>query len=151
MSNSLWPHELQHARLLCPSLSPWVCSNSCTLSQWCHLILCLPLLLPSIFPSIRVFSSESLFTSGGQSIGASASASIRSMNIQDGLVWSPCCSRDSQESSPALHFKRVYSLAFSLLYELSQAYMTTGKNITLTIWTFVIKVMSLLFNTLSLS
>ena len=62
-SSSLQPHELQHVRLPCPSLSPRVCSNSCPLSQWCHsnrLILCRPLLLlPSVFPSIRVFSNES--------------------------------------------------------------------------------------------
>ena len=64
MSNSLWPHELQHARLPCLSPTPGACSNSCPSSQWCHptiyLILCRPLLLlPSIFPSIRVFSNES--------------------------------------------------------------------------------------------
>ena len=61
MSDSLQPHRLQHARLPCPSLFPRVCSNSCPLSQWCHLTIssCHPLLLPSIFPSIRVFSSES--------------------------------------------------------------------------------------------
>ena len=53
-------HELQHARLPYPSLSPWVCSNSCPLSLPSnHLILCHPLLLPSVFPSFRVFSSES--------------------------------------------------------------------------------------------
>ena len=64
MSYSLWPHGLQQARLSCPSLSPRVCSNSDPLSQWCYptisLILCHPFLfLPSIFPSIRVFSIES--------------------------------------------------------------------------------------------
>ena len=62
VSDSLWPHELQHIRLLLPSLSPWVCSNSSPLSQWCHPTIssCHPLLLlSSIFPSIRVFSSES--------------------------------------------------------------------------------------------
>ena len=63
-SNSLQPHGLQHARLPCPPLCRRVCSNSCPLSQWCHpnpLILCRPLLLlPPIFPSIRVFSSESV-------------------------------------------------------------------------------------------
>ena len=63
MSDFLWPHELQQARLPCLSLSPWVCSNSCPLSQWCHptisFILCHSLLLlPSIFPSIRVCSNE---------------------------------------------------------------------------------------------
>ena len=57
--NSLWPHGLQHARLLCPSPSPGACSNSCPLSQWCHPT-CHPLLLlPSVFPSIKVSSRES--------------------------------------------------------------------------------------------
>ena len=61
VSDSLWPHGLQHARLPCPSLSSGVCSNSCPLSQWSnHLIFCHPLLLlPSVFPSISVFSNES--------------------------------------------------------------------------------------------
>ena len=57
VSDSLWLHELQHARPPCPSPTPGVCSNSCPLSWWCHLVLCCPLLLPSIFPSIRVFSN----------------------------------------------------------------------------------------------
>ena len=64
MSDSLWTHEQQHIRLSCVSLSPWVCSDSCPLSQWCylnHLILFHPLLLPSIFPSISVFSNELAF------------------------------------------------------------------------------------------
>ena len=61
VSDSLWPRGVQHARLSYPSPSPRVCSDSCPLSQWCHPgILCHPLLLlPSIFPSIRVFSNES--------------------------------------------------------------------------------------------
>ena len=72
---TLRPHGLQHASLPCPSLSPRVCSNSHPLSQWCHptISTCCPLLLPSIFPSIRVFPVSQLFASGGQSIGASAS------------------------------------------------------------------------------
>ena len=62
MSDSLLPHELQHFRLPCPSPLPGACSNSCPLSQWCHpTILCHPLfLLPSMFPSIRVFSTEAI-------------------------------------------------------------------------------------------
>ena len=63
MSDSFWPHELQHARLPCPSPSLGVCSNSCLLSQWCHPTISssvVRFLLPSIFPSIRVFSSESV-------------------------------------------------------------------------------------------
>ena len=86
VSESLRPHGLQHARLLCPSPSTGACSNSCPLSQWYHLVLYCPLfLLLSILPSIRIFSSG-LFTSGGQGIGASALASVLLMNIQD---WFP--------------------------------------------------------------
>ena len=61
MSDSLWPHKLQHARPPCPLPTPRVYPNSCPLSRWCHLTIssCRPLLLPSIFPSIRVFSNES--------------------------------------------------------------------------------------------
>ena len=61
VSDPLWPHGLQHTRLPCPSLSRGVCSNSCAESVMPsnHLILCHPLLLPSIFPSIRIFSNES--------------------------------------------------------------------------------------------
>ena len=62
MSNSLWPHEPQHSRPPCLSPTPGVYANSCPLSQWYHLtnlVLCHPLLLPSIFPNIRVFSNES--------------------------------------------------------------------------------------------
>ena len=61
VSDSLWPREQWHVRLPCPSISPGVCSDWCPLRQWCHpTILCCPLLLlPSIFPSMRVFSNES--------------------------------------------------------------------------------------------
>ena len=69
--------------------------------------------------------------------------------LQDGLVWSPCCPRNSQESSPALQFESINSLAFSLLYgpTLTSIY-DYGKSIALTRQTFVSKVMSLLFNML---
>ena len=61
MSDSLWPHELKHARLPSPSLSPGVCSNSCPLNQWCHpTISSSVIFLPSVFPRIRVFSNESV-------------------------------------------------------------------------------------------
>ena len=76
MSDSLWPHGLQHTRLPSPSPAPRTCSNSCPSSQWCHpnhLILCHSLLLmPSILPSIRVFSNESVLHIKWPSIGASA-------------------------------------------------------------------------------
>ena len=86
LSHSLWPHELQHVRLPCPSLTPTVCSlmsiESVMLSN--HLILCLPLLFrPSIFPSIRGLSSElAVCIRWDQNIGASASACVLQMNIQ---------------------------------------------------------------------
>ena len=86
MSNSLQPHRLKHARLFCPPLSPRVCSDSCPLSWWCYLTtsssavpfsLCL-----QSFPASRSFLMSQLFTSGSQSIGASASASVLAINIQ---------------------------------------------------------------------
>ena len=89
MSDSLQPHGLQHARFPCPSLSPRVCPDSCPelLMLANHLILChLLLLLPSMFPSIRVFPVSPLSTSGGQRTGASGFASILPMNIQG---WFP--------------------------------------------------------------
>ena len=77
VSDCLQPHELQHARLSCPSPTPRACSNSCPLSRWCHPTIssCHHLLLPpSIFPSIRSFPRNQFFPSSGQSIGASVSA-----------------------------------------------------------------------------
>ena len=80
MSDSSQPHSLQHTRLSCPSPSPRVCPIESVMPSN-HLILCHPLLLlPSIFPSIKIFPMSQLFTSGGQSIGASASA--LPLNIQ---------------------------------------------------------------------
>ena len=90
MSNSLWPHGLQHARLLCPSPTPWVYSNSCPSSQWCH-----PTILSSVvpfssclqsFPASGSFQMSQFFTSSGQSTWVSASASVLPVNIQD---WFP--------------------------------------------------------------
>ena len=90
------------------------------------------------------------------SIGASASASVLPMNIHGWFPWElidliSLLSKDSQESSPTPQFKSINSLALSLLFivQLSHLYMTTGKTTALTIWTFVSKVMSLLFNMLS--
>ena len=81
-----------------------------------HLILCHPLLLlPSIFPSIRVtFPMSQLLASGGQSIGVSTSTPRT--DLQDGLVASPCSPRDSQESSPTPQFKSINSSALSFLF-----------------------------------
>ena len=109
MSNCLWLHGLQHARLFCPSPTPWACSNSCPLSWWCH-----PTVSSSVvpfssclqsFPASGSFLMSQLFASPSQSIGALASASVLPMNIQD---WFPLWltglislqSRDSQEPFP---------------------------------------------------
>ena len=89
VSDSLPPRELQHARLLCPSSTPWAYSNSCPSRWWCH-----PTISSSFisfshlqsFPASGSFAMSWFFTSGGQSIGVSASASVLPMNIQD---WFP--------------------------------------------------------------
>ena len=98
MSDFLQPYGLQHARLPCPSPTPRTCSNLCP-STISSIVISFSSCLQS-FPASVAFLISWLFTSGGQSIGASASASVLPMNIQDGLVGSPCCPRDSQESSP---------------------------------------------------
>ena len=87
MSNSLWPHGLQHARLPFPSLSVGVCSNSFPLSWWCHPTISSFIVLFSClqsFPASGSFPMSQLFASGGQSIGASAS--VLPVNIQG---WFP--------------------------------------------------------------
>ena len=88
-SNSLWLHGLQHARLPCLSPTPGACSNSCPLSQWCHPTVSSSVIsfsCPQSFPASRSFQMSQLFTSGGQSIGVSTSASVLPMNLQD---WFP--------------------------------------------------------------
>ena len=123
-----------------------------------QLILCCPLLLLlSIFPRIRVFSSESALHIRWPKYWTSASASVHSMNIQGWFPLGFTClvflqSRNSQESSPAPQFKSINSsVLFSAFFmvQLSHLYMTSGKIIALTRRTFVSKAMSLLFNTLS--
>ena len=91
VSDSLHPHGLQHTRVPCPSATPGACSNSCPSSYWCH-----PTISSSVVPfssclqpfpaSHSTFPVSQFFASGGQSIGASASASVLTVNIQD---WSP--------------------------------------------------------------
>ena len=89
MSDSLWPHELQHTRSPCPSPTPGVHPNPCPLSRWCHLIISSSVIpfssCPQSFPASGTFQMSQLFASGRQSIGVSASTSVLSMNIQN---WS---------------------------------------------------------------
>ena len=87
VSNSLWPHGLQHARSPCPSPTPGVYSNSCPLSWWCHATISSSVIPFSShlqsFPASASFPVSQFFASGGQSIGVLASASVLPMNIQD--------------------------------------------------------------------
>ena len=150
---------LQQARLPCLSLSPRISSNSRPLSWWCYLIISYSV-VPFFFclwffPASGSFPMSRLFPSGGQSIGASASASVPPMNIQDcllkdGLIGTSCSPRDSEESSPTPKFKSINSSVFSFLY--SPTLTSTHdywKTMALTRRAFVDKVMSLLFNKLS--
>ena len=122
-----------------------------------HLILCWPIfLLPSVFPSIRVFPSElALCIRWSKYWSFSFSYSPPSeysglIFLYNWLVTSPCCPKDSQESSPTPRFESINSSVLSFfMVQLSHLYMTTAKTIALTRGIFVHKVMSLLFNTLS--
>ena len=90
VSESLWPHGLQHARPPCPSPTPRVYSNSCPSSRWCHITISSSVVPFSSclqpFPASGSFAMSQFFTSGGQSIAVSVSASVLPMNIQD---WFP--------------------------------------------------------------
>ena len=154
---SLKPHGLQHTRLPCPSLTPRAFSNSSIESVMPsnHLILCRPLLLlPSIFPSIRVFSSESVLHIRWPE-DWSFSFSISPSNEYSGLIsfridWFNLLAVQGTLKSLLQHHSSKASILRCLTFfmvQLSHPYMTTGKTIALTIQTFADKVMSLLFNT----
>ena len=155
-NDSLRSRRLQHTRLSCPSLSPRTCSNLRPLSRWCH---------PTISSSIIPFSSclqslpasgsfpvSVLFTSGGQSIGVSALASVLPINIQG---WLPLGLTDliflqsKGLKSPLQHHSSktsIFQHSAFFMVQLWHLIMTTGKTISLTIQTFVSKVMSPIFN-----
>ena len=105
MSDSLWPHESQHARPPCPSPTPGVHSDSHPSSQWCHPAISSSVVpfssCPQSIPASESFPMSQFFAWGGQSTGVSASASFLQRNpradlLQNGLVGSPCSPRDSQ-------------------------------------------------------
>ena len=158
MSDSLRPHEPQHARPPCLSPTAGVHPNPCPLSQWCY-----PTTSSSVvpfsshlqsFPASGSFQVSQFFASGGPSTGVSASASVLPMNIQD---WFPLGLTDLRAVQGTLksllqhHSSKASVLQCSAFFivQLSHPYMTTGKTIGLTRWIFVGKVMSLLFNMLS--
>ena len=148
--SSLQPHELQHARPPCPSPTPRVHPNPCPLSQWCHPTISSSVIpfssCPQSFPASGAFPMSQLFTSGGQSIGVSASASVLPMNTQDWSAlgwtgWISLQSRDSQELSPTpwMFTKLIVAILWYNSYHYTvhlkfiQCYMSiifnkTGKN-----------------------
>ena len=140
MSDCLRHRGMQHARLPCPSLSPRACSNSCPLSRWCHptissslaLFFCL-----QFFPASVSFPRSQLFTVCGQSIGASASASVLPKNIQDwfplgltGLISLQFGRLSRVFSNTTVQKHQFFGWHSSLfMVQLSHSYMTTGKTI----------------------
>ena len=157
MSNSLRPYEPQHARPPCPSPTPGVHLNPCPLSQPSnHLILCHPFLLsPSILPSIRVFSNESALHIRWPEYW-SFSFNISLSNEHPGLIsfrmdWLDLLAVQGTLKRVLQHQSSKASIIWqsAFMVQLSHPYMTTGKTIALIRWTFVGKVMSLLFNMLS--
>ena len=161
MFNSLRPHGLQHARPPCSSPTAGVYPNSCPVSRWCHPTISSSVIpfsaCPQSFPASGSFLMSQPFTSGGQSIGVSASTSVFPMNTQDWspLGWTGWISLQSKALSRVFSNTTVQKHQFfstqpaSFIVQLSHPYMTTGKTITLTRWTFVGKVMCLLVNMLS--
>ena len=158
VSDSLWPYGWQHTRPPCPSPTPRVYPNSCPLNRWCH-----PTISSSgvpfssclqSFPAPGSFPMSQFFVSGGQSIGVSASAWVHPMNIQDWfpLGWFGWISLQSKGLKNLLqhHSSKASILRRSafFLVQLTHPYITIGKTIALARWTFVGKVMSLVFNML---
>ena len=156
MSNSLWPHGLQHIRHPCPSPTPGVYSNLCPLSWWCH-----PTISFSVtpfsshlwsFPAAGSFHMSRFFASGSQSIGVSASASVLPMNIQDWFPvgwtgWISLASKGllSNFSNITVQKHQFFGAQFSLESNSHIHTRLRKKTTTLTRQTFVGKVMSLLF------
>ena len=159
-SDFLWPHESQHARPACPSPTPGIYPNPSPLSWWCH-----PAILSSVvpfsscpqsLPESGSFPMSQLFASAGQSTGVSASASVLPMNTQDWshLGWTGWISLQSKGlprvfSNTTVQKSSILQCLAFFIVQLSHPYMTTGKTIALTRWTFVDKVVSVLFTMLS--
>ena len=160
MSDSLRLHGLQHTRLPCPSLTPGACSNSCPSSWWCHPTISSsvdPLSsCPQPFPASGFFSNESVLRIRWPKYW-SFSFSISPSNEYSGLIffridWFDLLAvQETLKSLLQHHSSKASILEHSpfFIVQLSHPYVTTGKTIGLTRWTFVGKVMSLAFNMLS--
>ena len=163
---TLRPHGLQHARPPCPSPSPGPCSNSYTLILSCHSTISSTVFpfspCPQSIPASGYFSISPFFTSDGPSIGASVSASVLPLNIQDwfplGLTgWISLQSKGLSRvfSSTTVQKHKVFgdqpslTLYMTMYMSCTYLYMTTLKTIALTVWTIVGKVMFLHFNMMS--
>ena len=161
VSDSLWPHGLQHTRPPCPSPTVGVYPNPCPLSRWCHPTISssvVPLSsCPQSFPASGSSQMSQLFTSDGQSVGVSVSTSVLPVNTQDWapLGWTGWISLQSKGLSRVFcnttvqKHQIILQCSAFFIVQLSHLYMTTGKTIALTRWTFVGKVMFLLLNMLS--
>ena len=157
MSDSFQPQELARARLPCPSLSPGVCSNSCPLSQWYHPTISSSvflLLLPSVVPTVRIFSSELALHIRWPKYW---SFSISPSSEYSGLIFfridwfDLLVVQGTLKSLLQHHNSKAWVLQCSvfIMVQLLHPYMITGKSIALTIWTLVGKVMFLPCNTRS--
>ena len=165
VTDSLWPHGLQHTRLPCPSPTSGAYSNSCPSSQWCH-----PTVYPLSSPSPPTFnlsqhqglfqwisSSHEVTQSIGVSASVSASASVHHFQWISGLIsfrtdWFALLAIQGTLKSLLQHHSSKASILWRsgfFIVQLSHPNMTTGKTTALTRWTFVGKVISLLFNMLS--
>ena len=141
------PHGLEYTRFPCPSLSPGVCSNFCPLSQWCHPTISSsvapPFLLPSVFPIIRVFSSESVLCIMWPKLGFSFR--ISPSNEYSGLIsfridWFDFPAAEGTLKNLLQHHSSKASVLWCLVFfmvQFSRLYVTTGKTIPLTRRTFV--------------
>ena len=160
VSDSLRPHGLEHTRPPCPSPTPGVYPNSCPSSWWCHPTISFSVVPLSSclqsFPASGSFPMSQLFASGSQSIG-SFSFNISPSDEYSGLIsfridWFDLFAVQGTLKSLLQHHSSKASVLWRSAFftvQLSHPYMTTGKTIALTRWTFVGKVMSLLFNMLS--
>ena len=135
MSDSLWTQQLQHARLPCPLLSPGVCSNSCSLGWWFYSTISssiAPFSSCLCFPASRSFPMSQFFASGGQSITASASASVlRNIRGWFPLGWTGLMSAIQETLKSLLQHHNLKAsiprCSAFFMVQLSHLFMTTGK------------------------
>ena len=149
MSDSLWPHGLQHARPPCPSPTPRACSDSCPSSQWCYPTISSCVILfsscPQSFPASGSFQMSQIFTLRGQSIGFQLQH--QSCNEHPGLIsfrmdWLDLLADQGTLKSLLQHHSSKASILWrsaSFIVQLSHPYMTTGKTIALTRQTLLTK------------